>query len=567
MTAVMAPQHTGSWQRRPDHSMHMANMSVPAMSASYESSQRLQTSHMVNMPSSQAYTSAQIDGQLPFFQTCGPQTSMPSYSTSFAYEPLDSTSAFGFSQNFGVNYHANSQPSSSYYQSSLPQSTYPLDSRGQPVKPEMGSPVEPYQQMGDLNLSGEDYRMTSSGESENGGAGINFSTDVDTLMKAIQSKQTTTPEKRRPAPQEEVHTKPGEKGKKRYQCDMPGCDKSFYQKTHLDIHRRAHTGFKPFVCKEPSCGQRFSQLGNLKTHERRHTGERPYNCDICGKTFAQRGNVRAHKIVHQHVKPFTCKLEGCGKQFTQLGNLKSHQNKFHAPMLRFLTSKFASIRDPETVSPQDKELFEYFASLYKNSNKGIKGRGKDRRISTIPSASSGAGSVTPPAGSVSGSSSSTTPVASTAPPSALSTPVSSTAAIGSYGTTSAGVGMTSPYSTVSTTSGRSYTSSSTSTGAPPPGTARYSHSVSSRSPSLSSVDSEMHGQPHHQQHSPYSGYGGAVPAAGYGLPPPPPHHQQHAQMSSQHVQLPPPGQYLQQQQQQQHHHHQQAPHGYGNLMY
>jgi len=34
---------------------------------------------------------------------------------------------------------------------------------------------------------------------------------------------------------------------------------------------------------------------------------------------------------------------------------------------------------------QDKELWEYFASLYKNSNKGIKGRGKDRRISAATS--------------------------------------------------------------------------------------------------------------------------------------------------------------------------------------
>lgn len=34
------------------------------------------------------------------------------------------------------------------------------------------------------------------------------------------------------------------------------------------------------------------------------------------------------------------------------------------------------------MSPADRELWEYFAELYKNSNKGIKGRGKDRRIST-----------------------------------------------------------------------------------------------------------------------------------------------------------------------------------------
>lgn len=46
------------------------------------------------------------------------------------------------------------------------------------------------------------------------------------------------------------------------------------------------------------------------------------------------------------------------------------------------------------MSPQDKELWEYFASLYKNSNKGIKGRGKDRRISTAPSSAGSASSST-----------------------------------------------------------------------------------------------------------------------------------------------------------------------------
>ena len=38
------------------------------------------------------------------------------------------------------------------------------------------------------------------------------------------------------------------------------------------------------------------------------------------------------------------------------------------------------MREGDAVTAMDKDLWEYFATLYKNSNKGIKGRGKDRRI-------------------------------------------------------------------------------------------------------------------------------------------------------------------------------------------
>ena len=73
---------------------------------------------------------------------------------------------------------------------------------------------------------------------------------------------------------------------------------------------------------------------------------------------------------------------------------KSHQNKFHQGTLRYLTQKFAHIREGDSVTIQDKELWEYFASLYKNSNKGIKGRGKDRRIWTVPSSNASTSSYT-----------------------------------------------------------------------------------------------------------------------------------------------------------------------------
>jgi len=44
------------------------------------------------------------------------------------------------------------------------------------------------------------------------------------------------------------------------------------------------------------------------------------------------------------------------------------------------------------MNPQDRELWGYFAALYKNSNKGIKGRGKDRKISPSSKSSTSASS-------------------------------------------------------------------------------------------------------------------------------------------------------------------------------
>ncbi|KAH8431229.1 DNA-binding transcription factor [Aspergillus melleus] len=271
------------------------------------------------------------------------------------------------------------------------------------VKPE-GNPSPPRISIVQPPTNGAAARGKSPGATD-----IEFSTEVDVLMKAIQAKngaplpnvqslpplqQLThgginglpqpyaVPQPTNPRCLTRVDEPTPRSGKKRkYICTLPDCGKSFAQKTHLDIHTRAHTGDKPFICKEPSCGQRFSQLGNLKTHQRRHTGEKPFSCDICQKRFAQRGNVRAHKITHERAKPFTCLLDDCGKQFTQLGNLKSHQNKFHAATLRDLTLKFSQLTGTEPMTVQDRKLWEYFATLYKNSNKGIKGRGKDRRIS------------------------------------------------------------------------------------------------------------------------------------------------------------------------------------------
>jgi hypothetical protein len=129
-----------------------------------------------------------------------------------------------------------------------------------------------------------------------GSGEVNFGTDVDTLMKAIQSKVQQSPGKpQQNSPIDQSKSVLGSPGsvpvsnshgriphsfvqerkqrltsresqeekstsKKRYECEIPGCNKSFYQKTHLEIHVRAHTGVKPYVSIYLDCAQSMSSL-------------------------------------------------------------------------------------------------------------------------------------------------------------------------------------------------------------------------------------------------------------------------------------------------------------------
>lgn len=237
-------------------------------------------------------------------------------------------------------------------------------------------------------------------------------TEIDSLMLAIQSSSAPTSNA---AQLDSFPTKA-----KKHTCTYSQCNKSFSQRTHLLIHIRSHSGEKPYLCSVPCCGQRFSQLGNLKTHERRHRGEKPFGCEVpgCDKRFSQRSNLRSHCVsVHgmygsssngntpvenpedrEQIPRFQCRLDSCatnsdfssgtGKPFTQLGNLKAHQNKFHAETLRGLERKFATLISNtggagaalSIMDDEERELWRYFEGLYRNCNKGIKGRGKGRKV-------------------------------------------------------------------------------------------------------------------------------------------------------------------------------------------
>ncbi|XP_077346359.1 uncharacterized protein LOC143989993 [Lithobates pipiens] len=109
---------------------------------------------------------------------------------------------------------------------------------------------------------------------------------------------------------------------KRFSCTE--CGKCFHYKSHLNMHKRSHTGEKPYSC--PECRKCFSKMSHLNTHQRSHTGEKPYSCPECGKCFSQKSNLHTHQRSHTGEKPYSC--PECGKCFSQKSDLYTHQ-RFH----------------------------------------------------------------------------------------------------------------------------------------------------------------------------------------------------------------------------------------------
>merc|ERR1719203_1904329 len=56
----------------------------------------------------------------------------------------------------------------------------------------------------------------------------------------------------------------GRNKERRFECDHPDCDRSFYQRSDLRRHQRVHLGVKPFKCSV--CLKEFTQRGSLYRH-------------------------------------------------------------------------------------------------------------------------------------------------------------------------------------------------------------------------------------------------------------------------------------------------------------
>ncbi|KAJ2987310.1 hypothetical protein NUW58_g4577 [Xylaria curta] len=248
-------------------------------------------------------------------------------------------------------------------------------------------------------------RAMASNAADTQASNATFATGIDRLMKIIQQKndgsEGDTPVAQPKAKARASNSSAGgsanrkrakadagnaELTDKPHACHRKKCHKRFSQITHLHIHDRAHTGERPHKCTFAGCDKRFTQKGNLRTHERRHMGERPFKCHVqgCTRAFPQKGNLAAHLDTHYKRNTFRCILKSCGKSFSSRGNLKTHQNNYHKEELRELELKFSNMRSVAEMTEADRELWDYFLTVHKNSNKGIKGRGKECRVELIP---------------------------------------------------------------------------------------------------------------------------------------------------------------------------------------
>lgn len=64
-----------------------------------------------------------------------------------------------------------------------------------------------------------------------------------------------------------------------------------------DACRREAAQEKWFICS--FCGKSFDRSSHLQMHRRVHTGERPFRCAVCGKSFSQLSNLRTHQKIHR----------------------------------------------------------------------------------------------------------------------------------------------------------------------------------------------------------------------------------------------------------------------------
>ncbi len=116
-----------------------------------------------------------------------------------------------------------------------------------------------------VNIKAEDGYLSDGNSRYYSRPDLRSSSSVDSLVQTIQLKSKrrlpslsscsssdsmmsrSSSEAKTPEPEQHQYNHHCRRARKIHRCNVASCTKTFHQKTHLEIHIRAHSGYKPFV--------------------------------------------------------------------------------------------------------------------------------------------------------------------------------------------------------------------------------------------------------------------------------------------------------------------------------